>query len=97
MTEQELEEADFADDLNVIGYEWLNDKQKPEAAIKFFEYAVKLMPNNYDLYDSLGEAYLENKDWKNSIKNYAKSLVLNPENENAVEKITICTEKLNSK
>ncbi|MEM0934239.1 MAG: hypothetical protein AAGJ12_17325, partial [Bacteroidota bacterium] len=53
---------------------------------------ISLMPNDYDLYDSLGEAYLENKDWNNSIKNYAKSLTLNPENENAIEAILKCQE-----
>lgn len=95
-TVAELEEGDFADDLNVIGYEWLKDKKNPKAAIKFFEYSVSLMPNNYDLYDSLGEAYLEDNDYVNSIKNYAKSLALNPKNENAVEMIVVCREKLDA-
>ena len=93
LTETELEAMDFADDVNIIGYEWLEDKQNPTAAIKVFEYAVSVMPNNWDLYDSLGEAYLENKDWSNALKNYEKSLVLNPKNENAVKKIAVCREK----
>jgi len=84
-SEKELEQMDFADDMNVIGYEWLKDKKNPKAAIKVFEYAVRLLPNNADLYDSLGEAYFEIKDWHNAIKNYSRSLALDPKNENAVE------------
>ncbi len=89
-SEAQLEAMDFANDINKIGYEWLKDKQNPTAAIRVFEYAISLMPNNYDLYDSLGEAYLEKRDWNNAIKNYEKSLALNPENENATEKILRC-------
>jgi cytochrome c-type biogenesis protein CcmH/NrfG len=46
------------------------------------------MPNNSNIYDSLGEAYYINEDWNNSIINYAKSLALNPENINAITKIS---------
>ncbi|SHH44733.1 Ntn hydrolase family protein [Winogradskyella jejuensis] len=73
--------------INIIGYEWLNDIKNVKGAIKVFEYGVSLMPNNSNLYDSLGEAHYTNKDWNNAIKNYAKSLVLNPVNENAIAMI----------
>lgn len=86
-SEKELKNMGFSWRINVIGYEWLKDKKNPKAAIKVFKYGIGLMPNNYDLYDSLGEAYFENKDWNNSIINYAKSLTLNPENKNAIKKI----------
>jgi CubicO group peptidase (beta-lactamase class C family)/Tfp pilus assembly protein PilF len=85
ISEEELNEIDFADDVNTIGYEWLKQKQNPQAAIKIFEYAIQLIPSNADLYDSLGEAYFENNDWNNSIKNYEKSLSLDAENKNAVK------------
>lgn len=81
----DLNQMDFADDINIIGYEWLKNKQNPKAAIKVFEYALSLVPNNSDLYDSLGEAYFEIKDWERAIKNYSQSLALDPKNENAVE------------
>ena len=68
--------------------------KKTKAAIKVFEYGVSLMPNDFNLYDNLGEAYLENNDCTNSIKNYKKSLALNPENKNATKKILECQEKL---
>ncbi|MGE8552933.1 MAG: serine hydrolase [Chryseobacterium jejuense] len=100
ISEEELKKMDFSDDVNTIGYEWLKQKQNSEAAIKIFEYAINLMPNNADLYDSLGEAYFENNDWDNSIKNYEKSLSLYPENKNAAEmliKIREKTDKPNTK
>lgn len=93
ISEEEFNAMGFVNILKPIGYEWLEEQQNPLAAINVFEYAVRLMPNNSDLYNSLGEAYFENKDWNNSIKNYAKSLALNPENENAIEKILRCSEK----
>jgi hypothetical protein len=94
-SEKELIKMEFNETINVLGYEWLEDKKNPEIAIKVFQYGINLMPNDYDLYDSLGEAYLENKDWNNSIKNYAKSLTLNPENENAIKKLLKCKEGRN--
>ena len=91
-SEEELIKMEFNETINILGYEWLEDKKNPEIAIRVFQYGVNLMPNDYDLYDSLGEAYLENKDWNNSIINYAKSLTLNPENKNAIKKLLKCKE-----
>jgi hypothetical protein len=86
-SEKELIEMDFNSIVNIIGYEWLNDKKNPDAAIKVFTYGIQLMPKDADLYDSLGEAYFDNKDWSNSIKNYTMSLKLDPENDSAIEMI----------
>lgn len=91
-SEKELIKMELNETINILGYEWLKDKNNPEIAIKVFQYGVSLMPNDYDLYDSLGEAYFENKDWNNSIINYSKSLTLNPQNKNAVKKILKCKE-----
>ncbi len=41
------------------------------------------IPNSFNVYDSLGEAYMAKGDKENAIKNYKKSLELNPDNENA--------------
>ena len=84
-SEKELVGMGFNTVINTLGYEWLKDKEDPQSAIEVFEYGIQLMPNDADLYDSLGEAYFENKDWQLSIKNYAQSLVLDPGNENALE------------
>ncbi|REH48894.1 CubicO group peptidase (beta-lactamase class C family) [Tenacibaculum gallaicum] len=86
-SEKELLRMEFNETISILGYEWLNQKKNPDAAIKIFKYGVTLMPNNTDLYDSLGEAYLINNDWTNAIKNYAKSLALNPENDNAIDQL----------
>ncbi|BFP40574.1 hypothetical protein FGF1_14190 [Flavobacteriaceae bacterium GF1] len=94
-SEEELIKMEFNDTINILGYEWLNDKNNSDTAIKVFQYGISLMPNDYDLYDSLGEAYFDNKDWNNSIRNYAKSLTLNPENENAIKQLLKCKEAKN--
>lgn len=87
VTEDELIAMDFNSIVISIGYEWLNKMNNPEVAIKIFKYGVSLMPNDANLHDCLGEAYLVNDDWENSILNYAKSLTLNPKNDNAIEKL----------
>ena len=89
-SEEELKNKGLNWGINVIGYEWLKDKKDPETAIKIFNYGISLMPNDFDFYDSLGEAYFDKKDWNTSIKNYAKSLSLNPNNDNAIKKIIEC-------
>ncbi len=89
-SEQELKNKGVGWGINVIGYEWLKDKKQPDVAIKVFKYGISLMPNDFDLYDSLGEAYFDKKDWNNAIINYSKSLALNPENDNAIQKIIEC-------
>ena len=68
--------------LNRIGYELL-EKKVPPAAILVFERTVKLYPNSWNAYDSLGEACAAAGDIQFAIKYYEKSLKLNPENHNA--------------
>lgn len=88
ITEQEFLNQGFDNIINGLGYEWLNDIKNPKGAIEVFLYGVEIMPNHSNLHDNLGEAYFINKDWNNAIKNYAKSLFLNPENKNAIEMIS---------
>lgn len=87
ITEQEFLNQGFNNIVNELGYEWLTQIKNPKGAIKVFKYGLKLMPNNANLYDSLGEAYFVNKEWNNAIISYAKSLSLNPQNKNAIEMI----------
>ncbi|WP_343659849.1 alpha/beta hydrolase-fold protein [Chryseobacterium sp.] len=49
-------------------------------AIDLFQQNVKNHPDSWNAYDSLGEAYLKKGDKKSAIKNYKKSLQLNPDN-----------------
>lgn len=87
ISEDEFIAMGFESVVNPIGYEWLYDKNDPTTAAKVFEYGITLMPNNANLYDSLGEAYFLAEDWERAIQNYAKALSLNTQNENAVDQI----------
>lgn len=71
--------------LNRLGYEVLD--RDPEAAIMLFELNVESHPESWNVYDSLGEAYMTAGDREAAISNYRRSLELNPENENALEKL----------
>lgn len=72
--------------LNALGYILLKDNKNKEA-INVLRANVILFPQSSDTYDSLGEAYLKNKNYVQSLDNYNISLKLNPDNENAKDKI----------
>jgi Tfp pilus assembly protein PilF len=50
-----------------------------------FKLAVSFYPKSANTYDSLAEAYEINGDRELAIKNYKRSLELNPKNTNAVD------------
>ena len=58
-------------------------RKKNKQAIKIFVLNVEAYPEAYNTYDSLAEAYMKNGDKQAAIKNYKKSLELNPKNTNA--------------
>lgn len=66
------------------GYEQLSENKYDEA-IGIFTMNCIANPNSFNAYDSLGEAYMRKGDKISAIKNYEKSLQLDPMNENAVE------------
>lgn len=84
-SEKEWMEMGINSIINMIGYEWLNDKDNAKAAVKIFEYGTELMPGDANLFDSLGEAYFENGNTEQAALNFKKSLTLNPDNKNAAE------------
>lgn len=43
---------------------------------------VEMYPESWNVYDSLGEGYMNDEQKELAIKNYEKSLELNPDNEN---------------
>jgi cytochrome c-type biogenesis protein CcmH/NrfG len=45
---------------------------------------VEAFPQSSNVYDSLGEAYMANGDKELAIRNYEKSIELNPQNTNGV-------------
>lgn len=78
--------------LNNLGLRLSFSAGKMEEGINVFLLAVHIYPKSANLYDSLALAYLYNQDIKNAIANYKKSLELNPENQNAIDKLKQLTE-----
>ncbi|MBO3699121.1 tetratricopeptide repeat protein [Roseivirga sp. E12] len=72
--------------LNRIGYELLGTKQVT-LAIGIFQINTESYPKSFNAWDSLAEAYLISGDKKKAKINYQKSLELNPNNTNAIEKL----------
>ncbi len=70
--------------LNTLGYSLLGQKKISEA-IAVFKVNVEFYPMSANVYDSLGEAYMENGDGALAIQNYKKSLELDPKNTNALQ------------
>lgn len=85
---KQSEDFDFENEseLNQLGYSLIGSK-RIEEAIKVFELNVQLFPKSANVYDSLGEAYLNKGDNKAALLNYKKSLELNPNNRGAKEMI----------
>ncbi|MDB5136689.1 MAG: serine hydrolase [Mucilaginibacter sp.] len=74
------------DDVNKLGYKLLRQGKKKEA-LEIFKLNVSLYPDIWNTYDSLGEAYWNLDDKVLAIKNYTRSLELNPQNTNAIESL----------
>lgn len=74
------------DALNRLGYRFLsNDKTK--IAQDVFKVNMMLYPDSFNVYDSYAEASMKIGAIDLAIENYTKSLQLNPENNNATEKL----------
>ena len=81
-------------DIGVIGERTVNNRGyalltegKAAEAIAVFRLNVYLFPESANVYDSLGEAYMVAGNTELAIENYEKSLELNPDNANAIEKL----------
>jgi len=79
--------------INSIGYVYMQKKQYIDA-IKLFMLNVEAFPDSSNVYDSLGEAYAENGDIESAIRNYEKSIELNPDNKAGAEKLKVLRAKL---
>ncbi len=77
-----LNETNF----NRLGYQKLRNKNY-DNAIAIFEINVALYPDSPNVYDSLGEAYMEKGDTIEAINNYKKSLSLDSGNRRAKSRI----------
>src|SRR5690606_27214675 len=70
--------------LNTLGYQLLQGG-RIEDAIIILKLNSEAYPESFNVYDSLGEAYMIAGEKELAIENYKKSLELNPDNSNAVE------------
>jgi tetratricopeptide (TPR) repeat protein len=66
---------------NAMGYALLQEK-RIEEAIEVFRRNVEAYPGSWNVYDSLGEAYMLAGETERAEALYEKSLTLNPQNEN---------------
>jgi tetratricopeptide (TPR) repeat protein len=68
--------------LNQLGYDLLR-ADETDVALAVFRLNTEAYPGGFNTWDSLGEAYLVRGDTVRAIRNYRKSLALNPQNGNA--------------
>lgn len=73
-------------EVNGWGYQLLQQKRITDA-LEIFRLNVHLYPQSANAYDSLGEVYAELGDKELSIKNYERSLQLNPQNKHAAQQV----------
>jgi tetratricopeptide (TPR) repeat protein len=73
--------------LNVLGLQLVFNPNTPEQGINVFLLATRLYPNSANLLDSLAEAYLFTGDKEKAIENFERSLELNPQNQNAIDRL----------
>jgi hypothetical protein len=70
-------------ELNTLGYQLLSEKRVKDA-IEILKINAAEYPGSFNVYDSLGEAYMHDGDNENAKINYKRSLEINPQNENGI-------------
>ncbi|MEL6485398.1 MAG: tetratricopeptide repeat protein, partial [Bacteroidota bacterium] len=73
--------------LNNLGLKLMFHPGKTEQSIKVFLLATHLYPDSANLFDSLAEAYLYANKPNEAVEAFEKSLALNPENTNAINRL----------
>jgi tetratricopeptide (TPR) repeat protein len=73
--------------MNRFGYELLFGLRRVKDAIEVFKMNVEDYPQSANTWDSLGEAYGVDGNKELAIKNYQRSLELNPKNAAGIEKL----------
>jgi len=77
-----LDNKGFEGAMNNLGYEYLRNGNIKKG-ILILKLNVKGHPNSFNAFDSLAEGYYLDGNYELAIKNYKRSLELNPENGNA--------------
>ncbi|MEQ9404039.1 MAG: tetratricopeptide repeat protein [Cyclobacteriaceae bacterium] len=73
-------------EVNLFGYRMLS-QNRTDVAIALFELNTESYPESFNTWDSLAEAYMISGDKQKAKAHYQKSLKLNPQNQNAKDKI----------
>ena len=87
LKEANTDEYNFKESqLNNLGYTLLQ-LERIKDAIEIFKLNIDSFPESFNVYDSLGEAYMIYGDLELAVDNYEKSLDINPGNKNAIDMI----------
>ena len=70
--------------LNGLGYGLLRTKKLAEA-IAYFKLNAEFYPESWNVYDSLGDAYMANGDKELAIASFKKAVEMNPKNTHGIE------------
>lgn len=73
-------------DVNDWAYRLMAQGRKQEA-LEIFKLNVNLYPDSANVYDSVAEAYAATNNRELAIKNYQRSLELDPQNKNAAQRL----------
>lgn len=73
--------------LNTVGLQLVFNPNTSEQGINVFLLATKLYPNSANLFDSLAEGYLYVGSTSKAIENFERSLELNSQNQNAIDRL----------
>lgn len=73
--------------LNNLGLQLVFNPVKSEMGINVLSFATTIYPESANLWDSLAEGYLYTGDKKKAVLSFEKSLELNPQNQNALNRI----------
>jgi hypothetical protein len=78
--------ADVESPLNLLGYQLMGAGKIP-AAIEVLKVNTERYPQSWNAWDSLGEAQMKAGNMEEAIRDYRRSVELNPKNTGAVEAI----------
>lgn len=73
--------------LNTLGLQLVFNPETSEQGINVILLATSIYPNSANLFDSLAEAYLFIDNKEKAIDNFKRSLELNPQNQNAIDRL----------
>jgi hypothetical protein len=72
--------------MNRLGYAYLARGQVREA-LSVFQLNIEAYPESFNVYDSYAEALMADQQYELAVQNYARSVELNPENDNGRKKL----------